>query len=44
MQKSQRNNSSGKKYINMITDLTYDYRDVVELNKKNIEYGLIENY
>jgi hypothetical protein len=29
----------------MITDLTYDYRDVVELNKKNIECGsgLIEN-
>ena len=37
------NDKVKKKYINMITDLTYDYRDVVELNKKNIEYGLIEN-
>ena len=26
-----------KKYVNMISDLTYDYRDVVSTNKKNIE-------
>ncbi len=37
------NDKVKKKYIDMITDLTYDYRDVVEYNKKNIECGLIEN-
>jgi len=37
------NDKVKKKYIDMITDLTYDYRDVVEFNKKNIEEGLIEN-
>jgi hypothetical protein len=26
-----------KKYVNMISDLTYDYRDIVSSNKKNIE-------
>jgi hypothetical protein len=31
-----------KKYIDMITDLTYDYRDMVELNKKKYD-NLIKN-
>jgi len=31
-----------KRYIDMITDLTYDYRDVVELNKKRYDH-LIKN-
>ena len=26
-----------KKYVDMIGDLTYDYRDMVETNKKKIE-------
>lgn len=26
-----------KKYIDMIADLTYDYKDVVETNKKKID-------
>ncbi len=49
MLKSQRDNSSGKikeyessdkvkkKYIDMIADLTYDYKDVVETNKKKVD-------
>jgi hypothetical protein len=37
------NDETKKKYIDMISDLTYDYRDVVETNKKKQTKHLIEN-
>jgi len=37
------NDVTKKKYIDMISDLTYDYRDVVETNKKKHTKQFIEN-